>query len=335
VTTWSPDFLDGYEITELPLLGVEPAAGEPPDVGLVATLIRKTADRAARRAVLYLHGWNDYFFQTHLADYLSDLGYDFYALDLRRYGRSIRSGQFRGFITDLDDYSLELDAAADLIAADHDRLLLMGHSTGGLIAALWAARNSERLEGLILNSPWLDLQGSAIVRALGTPVIDRLGSRAPTSVIRLPELGFNARALHISFGGEWDYDLTLKSTPGPPIRAGWLRAILLGHQRVAAGLHIGVPILVLASTTTDFSRRWHEGLRNVDVVLDVEQIAARAVRLGPHVTVVRIPEGLHDITLSAPHVRKHALEEIGRFVEAYVKRGPSFSDGPVGGGARH
>jgi alpha-beta hydrolase superfamily lysophospholipase len=69
-------------------------------------------------------------------------------------------------------------------------------------------------------------------------------------------------------------------------------------------------------------------------VLDVEQIAARAVRLGPHVTVVRIPEGLHDITLSAPHVRKHALEEIGRFVEAYVKRGPSLLNGSVGGGAR-
>ncbi len=331
MTTWSPDFLDGYETTELALPGVEPAAGEPADVDPVATLIRKTSDRGGQRAVLYLHGWNDYFFQTHIADYLSDIGYDFYALDLRRYGRSIRPGQLRGFITNLDDYSVELDAAADVIAADHDRLLLMGHSTGGLVAALWAARNAERLEGLILNSPWLDLQGSAIVRTLGTPVIDRLGSRSPTSVIRLPDLGFNARALHLSLGGEWDYDLELKSTPGPPIRTGWLRAILLGHQRVAAGLRIGVPILVLASTTTDFSRRWHEGLRVVDTVLDVEQIAARAVRLGPHVTVVRIPEGLHDLTLSAPHVRKQALDEIGRFVEAYVKRGPGLLDGAVGG----
>ena len=75
MTTWSPDFLDGYETTELALPGVEPAAGEPADVDVVATLIRKTSDRVARRAVLYLHGWNDYFFQTHLADYLSDLGY--------------------------------------------------------------------------------------------------------------------------------------------------------------------------------------------------------------------------------------------------------------------
>ena len=333
MTTWSPDFLDGYETTDLSLPGAESAPGELPDVDLVATLIRKAGPRIGRRAALYLHGWNDYFFQTHVADYLTDLGYDFYAVELRRYGRSIRSGQLRGFIANLDDYSLELDAAADLIAADHDRLLLMGHSTGGLIAALWAAHNADRLEGLILNSPWLDMQGSAIVRALGAPVIDALGSRAPTSIIRLPDLGFTARSLHISLGGEWDYDLTLKSRPGPPIRTGWLRAVLLGHQRVAAGLSIGVPILVLASARTEFARRWHEGLRVVDSVLDVEQTAARAVRLGPHVTVVRIPDGLHDLTLSAPHVRKQALDEIGRFVEAYVKRAPAFRDGSVGGGA--
>ena len=334
MTTWSPDFLGGYETTELVLPGAETAPGEPDDVDLVATLIRKSGPRAGARAVLYLHGWNDYFFQTHLADYLSDLGYDFYALDLRRYGRSIRPGQLRGFIGNLDDYTLELDAAADLIATDHDRLLLMGHSTGGLIAALWAARNADRLEGLILNSPWLDMQGSAIVRALGVPVIDALGSRAPTSIIRLPDLGFTARSLHISLGGEWDYDLTLKSRPGPPIRTGWLRAVLLGHQRVAAGLGIGVPILVLASAKTEFARRWHEGLRVVDTVLDVEQIAARAVRLGPHVTVVRIPDGLHDLTLSAAHVRKQVMDEIGRFIEAYVKRGGALEDGSVGGGTR-
>ena len=334
MTTWSPDFLVGYETTELALPAAEPAPGEPADVELVATLIRKSGPRAGARAVLYLHGWNDYFFQTHLADYLSDLGYDFYAVDLRRYGRSIRPGQLRGFIGNLDDYTLELDAAADLIATDHDRLLLMGHSTGGLIAALWAARNADRLEGLILNSPWLDMQGSAIVRALGVPVIDALGSRAPTSIIRLPDLGFTARSLHISLGGEWDYDLTLKSRPGPPIRTGWLRAVLLGHQRVAAGLGIGVPILVLASAKTEFARRWHEGLRVVDTVLDVEQIAARAVRLGPHVTVVRVPDGLHDLTLSAAHVRKQVMDEIGRFIEAYVKRGGALEDGSVGGGTR-
>ena len=109
---------------------------------LVAT--RPPAAGRFRSAVLYVHGWNDYFFQTHLADHLADLGFDFYALDLRRYGRSLRRGHLNGFITDLDDYALELDAAADLIAEDHDELLLMGHSTGGLITSLWAASNRDR-----------------------------------------------------------------------------------------------------------------------------------------------------------------------------------------------
>ena len=320
MTTWHADFLDGYETTDIALPGVSPAPGEPDDVELVATLVRRTPANQSRAAALYVHGWNDYFFQTHLADHMADLGYDFYAIDLRRYGRSLRRGQLRGFITDLDDYALELDSAAEMILAEHDELVLMGHSTGGLIAALWASNHSDLLTGVVLNSPWLDLQGSAIVRTLGTPVMNALGTRSPTSVLRLPEVGFYLRTVHVSFGGEWDYDLDLKQTaPGPPIRVGWLRAILLGHQRVAAGLDIRVPVLVMASAATDFSRRWHEGLRTVDVVLDVEQIAARAVKLGPHVTVVRIAEGMHDLVLSAAHVRKVALEEIGRFLDGFVR----------------
>ena len=325
MTTWHPDFLDGYEATDLPLPGAQPAPGEPEDVELVATLVRRLPSNRSRTAVLYVHGWNDYFFQTHLADHLADLGLDFYALDLRRYGRSLRRGHLNGFITDLDEYAAELDAAADVIAADHDELVLMGHSTGGLITSLWAATHSDRICGLVLNSPWLDLQGSAIVRTLGTPVIDALGSRNPTSILRLPpDLGHYPRTVHASLEGEWDYDMELKRTPGPPVRVGWLRAILLGHQRVAAGLDIRVPVLVLASTATEFTRKWHEGLRTVDVVLDVDQIAARAVKLGPHVTVVRIAEGMHDLVLSAAHVRKIVLDEIGRFVEGYVKTTPKL-----------
>ena len=211
---------------------------------------------------------------------------------------------------------MELDAAADVIAADHDELMLMGHSTGGLITSLWAASHRERISGLVLNSPWLDLQGSAIVRTLGTPVIDALGSRSPTSVLRLPpDLGHYQRTVHASLEGEWDYDLELKLTPGPagPGRAGCGRSCSVTSGS-PPGLDIGVPVLVLASTATEFARRWHEGLRTVDVVLDVEQIAARAVRLGPHVTVVRIAEGMHDLVLSAAHVRKIVLDEIGRFV---------------------
>ena len=318
--SWHPDLLPGYESTDLPLPDVAPAPGEPEDTEAVATLVRQVGRTGGDRrpAVLYLHGWNDYFFQTHLADAFADLGYAFHALDLRRYGRSLRVGQLRGFVTDLGDYFLELDAAAEVIAEDHDGLLVMGHSTGGLISALWAAARPDRVDALVLNSPWLDLQGSALVRTLGSPLVEALGSRNPTSVLRLPpDLGYYARVLHTDHGGEWVYDTDLKSSPGPPVRAGWLRAVLAGHQKVAAGLGIEVPVLVLASAVSDFGRKWHEGLRGADTVLDVEQIALRAVRLGRHVTLVRVPEGVHDLVLSAPDVRASVLATTARWVRAY------------------
>ncbi|MBA8792455.1 alpha-beta hydrolase superfamily lysophospholipase [Friedmanniella endophytica] len=330
MSDWSDDLLPGYASRTLALPGAERAAGEPEDTELCATLVHRRPEpgrAAGRRAVLYLHGWNDYFFQTHLADFCAELGYDFFALDLRRYGRSLRPGQLPGFITDLEEYDAELDAAHALIAhgdpdepavGAHDEVLLMGHSTGGLIASLWAARRPGAVVGLVLNSPWLDLQGSAMVRAVGTPVIDAVGGRNPTAVIRLPDAGLYARTLHINRGGEWEYDTSLKAHPGPPIRVGWLRAVRHGHQKVAAGLGITVPVLVLASTRTKFTRQWDEELRGVDSVLDVEQIVSRAGRLGPHVTIVRFERGIHDLVLSRPEVRRRVFSEIARWCAAYL-----------------
>jgi alpha-beta hydrolase superfamily lysophospholipase len=77
-------------------------------------------------------------------------------------------------------------------------------------------------------------------------------------------------------------------------------------------------VLVLASSASDFARKWHEGLRGVDTVLDVEQIATRAGRLGRHVTIVRIEQGLHDLILSPAPVREQVLDEIGRWSRAYL-----------------
>jgi len=41
-----------------------------------------------RGAVLYVHGFTDYFFQTGLADFFAARGLRFYALDLRKCGRA-------------------------------------------------------------------------------------------------------------------------------------------------------------------------------------------------------------------------------------------------------
>jgi len=287
---------------------------------VVATLVHRPSRGPRGKAVLHVHGFADYFFQTPAADYWVARGYDFYALDLRKYGRSLRDHQTPNFVTDLGAYYEEIDEAYRRVTErdGHDHVVVSGHSTGGLVMPLWAHDRQPGIAAMVLNSPWLDLQGSALVRAVGAPVIDALGAPSPTAVLRAPDPGHYARTLHRSLEGEWDYDLDMKLSPGPPIRVGWLRAVIQGQRRVAGGLGIEVPVLVLASARTSFARRWSEDLRVVDTVLDVEQIATRAVRLGRSVTVVRVEEGVHDLVLSAPLVRGQVLAEMSRFVRGYV-----------------
>jgi len=138
VIPWVPDVeLPGYRQLNIPLPGARMCQGEP-DHEVVATLVRRS-DPGGRRAVLYVHGWSDYFFQTHLAEAVESWGYDFYALDLRRYGRSLRDGQLAGYTADLAEYHQELDAAVEVIRTEgHDHVVLLGHSTGGLVVSLFA-----------------------------------------------------------------------------------------------------------------------------------------------------------------------------------------------------
>jgi len=87
----------GSEYESLRLTFEDDAEGE-----VVATLVRRSAP--GRKAVLYVHGFVDYFFQAHLADFYVERGYSFYALDLRKYGRSLLPHQTPNYARSMSDY---------------------------------------------------------------------------------------------------------------------------------------------------------------------------------------------------------------------------------------
>lgn len=314
--SWQPDrLLDGYQSATWVVEGATLEPGEP-EVDLTATLVRRNPPRH-RSAVLYVHGWSDYFFQTHVADFFDELGYDFYAVELRRYGRNLAPGLFAGYISNLDDYAAELDAALAEVRLDHDHVLGYGHSTGGLVISLWASAHPGELDALLLNSPWLAMGGPPWLWALGKPVLDSLGAANPLYPVPASDSGFTVRATHLGDGGEWDFDRDLKTHPAFFARFGWGLAIQAGQSKVAAGLGIDVPILMLTSAASKFTTIWNESLRGVDFVLDVQRIAAASVHLGNHLTLVRVPGALHDVTLSAKPVREAVFDEIRHWLAAY------------------
>lgn len=294
---------------------------EPDEEGeVVATLVHRPAGGRARGAVLHVHGFADYFFQTPAADHWVERGYDFYALDLRKYGRSLRPHQTPNFVTDLAHYHPELDEAFRRVTRrdGHERVLLSAHSTGGLVVPLWAHERRVPAAGMVLNSPWLDLHGSLLLRTAGTKAIDQIGARRPYLAIPREVSGFYAMSLHEDHHGEWPFDLAWKPLESWPVHAGWLRAVRRGHARLHRGLDLDFPILVVTSAASSRPREWDESCTSTDTVLDVRLIRKWAHTLGGHVTLVPVEGALHDVTMSRAEVRKVAFDQIARWHDAFV-----------------
>ena len=405
MSTWRPDVLGpGFESLDL-------ALGEDDEGPLSATLVRHLPPPRSwwRRIftrkpllhdvdVLYVHGWSDYFFQKRLARFWSDRGANFYALDLRKYGRSLREGQTPGYIDDLAQYDEDIERALQVIRPEQERqrraasasqpgpveqggdrasadgatilaaqtvdqqhdtdmddtaahdteahhtgslappasltgsavspepqaserpLVLFGHSTGGLVLSLWAARNPGAADALVLNSPWLEFQLARMGRQILAPLLDlraRLHAKDASSGL---DLGFYARAQHevrveedlAEVNHEW------RPERSHPVSVGWLRAILKGHHLVEEGLGIDAPICVLLSAHSAAPVKWNEELTRSDTVLDVHEVARAALKLGSSVTVEWFEGALHDIFLSRREVRDEAYARLDRWVRGWA-----------------
>lgn len=328
---WTPDVL-GDEFEQLTL-----DLGEDDQGPVVATLVRALPApsswwdrlRGARRPlenvdVLYVHGWSDYFFQKRLARFWTSRGARFFALDLRKYGRSLREGQTPGYITDLRTYDEDIAAALDGMGRGDDgehstrKLVLLGHSTGGLTLSLWASRHPDAADAVILNSPWLEFQ-FASVRSAIAPMVELTARLRPLEVAPQVDLGFYTRAQQEVVDPDDPMEVNLKWRPVQTmaVYAGWLSAILSGHNTVAAGLSISAPVCVLLSARSATPTRWSDELTRADSVLVVDDIARASLKLGSTVTVERVDGALHDIFLSRHDAREDAYHRLATWVTGW------------------
>lgn len=330
---------DEFECTDIDL-------GADNEGPLCATLVRALPEREgfwrrligperefAHLDVLYVHGWSDYFFQKQLARFFTSRGARFFALDLRKYGRSLRPGQTFGYVEHLDEYDAEIAASIAIMrghsAEDAEqldemtsdrKLVLLGHSTGGLVLSLWADRHRGIADALVLNSPWLELQISGAARRAIAPMINLQAWRSPRDVA-MPQLdlGFYTQAQRANCTAEELAGVNLEWRPEHtmPIRAGWLRAVIAGHERISAGIDVGMPVCVLLSAKFEFALNWNDHMSRVDTVLEVDEVAKAALKLGPSVSVERISGALHDVFLSAPDVRADAYSRVRRWLRGW------------------
>ena len=136
---------------------------------VMAVLISSNFNVGNRKCILYIHGYIDYFFHPHLGEKFNAHDYDFYALDLRKYGRSLLEHQHPNYCKDIREYFEEMTVAIRQIhKSGNGDIFLLGHSTGGLIASSYMNYGQEKdlIKALILNSPFLDFNQTSLQKAI-------------------------------------------------------------------------------------------------------------------------------------------------------------------------
>lgn len=313
-TVWHPDILDGYEARYV-------NQGEAFDGPCCSTIIRKLAAKKSRRAILYVHGFNDYFFQKEMGDRYVDSGYNFYAVDLRRYGRSRLPWQYPFNVRNQKEYFNDIDSALMQIRKDGNvDITLCGHSTGGLTVTLLAADRGARcgVNRVITNSPFLAWNFSKLERNVGIPVISALGAVFKNSKIKQAHCDGYAYSLLKEYHGEWEYNTDWKMIYSPPVTMSWVRSIQNAQKEVMKkARNITVPILVMHSSRKIDGCGWTPEFQTGDAVLDPHELQKRGEKLGHVREVCSIDSGLHDLILSRYDVREATYDTIFTFLRKH------------------
>ena len=275
-------------------------------------------NESSDRGVLYIHGYNDYFFQSEMAYEFASHGYRFFAVDLRRYGRSILPGQKPFLVKDFSEYYADVDSALAIMQrAGCREIVLMGHSTGGLVASCYMVSHPDApVNALVLNSPFLDWNLGWKEKIVG--LLSGLGKWFPNIPIDTGGGGVYEQSLSADSHGEWTFNHAWKGT-SYGVNLAWVRAVTNAQRYLRKHPHsIHCPILLMYSSRSMDPKEWSPEASRADIVLDVKDIKKYGLELGTDVTAARVNGGMHDLILSAPDVRYPVYRYIFNWLSAHI-----------------
>ncbi|BCX03150.1 MAG: monoacylglycerol lipase [Candidatus Roseilinea sp.] len=152
-----------------PLTNTIPACEEmqrPSSVGEKMFILHWKPEAEGHGAAVLAHGIFEHSGRYHhVAEHFTRRGYHVWAPDHYGHGRSAGP---RGYIRHLDHFVDDLKLVVELATKETGRKpILLGHSMGGAISALYAVRHQETLRALVLSSPALRVRAPNFVIAIG------------------------------------------------------------------------------------------------------------------------------------------------------------------------
>jgi len=217
-------------------------------------------------AVVIVHGYAEHSGRyDHVGGALADAGYAVHAYDQRGHGRS--EGD-RALVRSMDEYLDDLDLFVARVATRHSTstpTFILGHSMGGAIVALHAIERRPTARGLLLsgaavsNSERLGLRGWLIT------TLGRLFPKLPLVKLDAATVSRDPEVVQLYDADPLNYRGRMK--------AGLLRALTLGGQRIARGAAtLRCPLLIMhgaddALVPADASTRLFDAVASDDKTL--------------------------------------------------------------------
>lgn len=254
--------------------------------------------------MLYLPTFSDYFWQVDTAITFCEEGFHFYALEPRRYSRTVDFSTGHPYlIKNLMEYYEEIHQSIDILRNFEGirNVVLAGNGVGATTAALFAKDNPTEIDGLLLNSPLVTL----------SPEIPGFSKPGWFSEFDT-EAGFVCeayhRSLHVQHHGVYEWNLNFKPIFGHVIYSAWLDAVTDAIQRISTNFTLDVPTLVLSATRHVPSLKFVPALLAADAIQPVEEIWRLAGTWGPKVRLTKIKDAVHDVFLSDGNAREEAFD---------------------------
>jgi alpha-beta hydrolase superfamily lysophospholipase len=284
--------------------------------GEVSAAIEYSVLPAASTAVLYIHGYMDYFFQHHLAGFFLEKGISFYAIELRKYGSSIKKHHHQNYFKNISEYDEEISIVINKIKNDeHENIVINGHSTGGLLATHYALNGEYKhlISGVILNSPFLEFNISKLEKFI-LPFAASFACIFP--YLKASKLSsIYTQSLHKDYKGRWEFNLNYKPVPSFVTYLGWVRGILNAHNYIQKRKIKSIPSIIFHSDKSYFGTAWSDLVYTCDAVLNVDDIAYFGRKIYPHADIVTINNAVHDIVLSSDEVIENYFNQISAWLK--------------------
>ena len=219
-----------------------------------------------RAVLLIVHGYAEHSGRyEHVARYFAGLGYAVYALDHRGHGQS---EGFRADVIRFEDYLADLKTFLDMVKEREPgrQVFVIGHSMGGAIVTLFAARHGADFDGLITSGAGVKISGDV------SPLLITLSKIIAAVAPRLPTVPLDAEAV------SRDPEVVARYRSDPLNYLGKVRARMGVQLLRAAGLiaqelpSITLPLLILHGTADrladpDGSQMIYDGVSSTDKTL--------------------------------------------------------------------